>query len=271
MPALPGMDLHAPSRWQAVDFISDLHLQVSEPATFGAWQDYMGRTTADAVFMLGDVFEVWVGDDVLQDTGSFELRCANIVRATARRLPVYFMHGNRDFLMGQALMQHCGATLLPDPTLLHTASGHWLLSHGDALCVDDVDYQAFRQQVRSSAWQADFLTQALAQRQEVARALRARSEAKKREEQEYADVDTPAALAWLNQHGATHLIHGHTHKPGFHQLDATHDRTVLTDWDLAATPPRAEVLRLQCAASASPLLKRLPLDASEISAARPAG
>lgn len=270
MPSLPGMDLHAPSRWQVVDFISDLHLQAAENTTFEAWKDYMGRTAADAVFILGDLFEVWVGDDVLQDTQSFEYRCADILRSTAQRLPVYIQHGNRDFLMGQALMDACSGTLLPDPTLLHTASGRWLLSHGDALCVDDVDYQAFRQQVRSAAWQTEFLAQPLAQRLEIARGLRARSEARKREDVEYADVDTSTALDWLNRHGAEHLIHGHTHKPGAHQLDATHGRIVLTDWDLAAKPPRGEVLRLDCTTGSGPALRRLPLNAPEISVPRPA-
>ena len=244
MPALPGMDLRAPSHWLVVDFISDLHLQAAEPATFQAWQCYMGRTAADAVFILGDLFEVWVGDDVLQDPRSFEHECAAILRGTAQRIPVYLLHGNRDFLMGQSLMDACACTLLPDPTLLHTTSGRWLLSHGDELCVDDVDYQDFRRQVRSPQWQADFLTQPLTQRLDIARGLRARSEARKREELEYADVDTAAALGWLTQYGAEHLIHGHTHKPGFHQLDTTHDRTVLTDWDLLADPPRLSLIHI---------------------------
>lgn len=271
MPTLPGMDLRAPSHWQVVDFISDLHLQAAEPVSFHAWQDYMGRTAADALFILGDLFEVWVGDDVLQDPHSFEHQCTDILRSTAQRIPVYMLHGNRDFLMGQSLMDACACTLLPDPTLLHTVSGRWLLSHGDELCLDDVDYQAFRRQVRSPQWQADFLAQPLAQRLDIARGLRARSEARKREEQEYADVDTAAALHWLKQYDAEHLIHGHTHKPGFHHLDAGCDRTVLTDWDLAAHPPRGEVLRLRCTDAPGPALRRLPLDATEISAARPAG
>lgn len=238
------MELHAPPHWHRIDFISDLHLQASEPQTFEVWRQYLGQTAADAIFILGDLFEVWVGDDVLADASSFEAQCSHVLRQTSQRLPVYLMHGNRDFLMGQALMQACGSTLIPDPTVLQIGSERWLLSHGDALCLDDTEYQNFRAQVRSVAWQGNFLGQPLAQRQEVARGLRSQSEAKKQRGTEYADVDTPAALECLNAWNALHLLHGHTHKPGFHALDATHDRTVLSDWDVGATPSRAEVLRL---------------------------
>ena len=261
------MELRAPSHWQAIDFISDLHLQVSEPETFAAWQDYMARTAADAVFILGDLFEVWVGDDALAQNESFEQLCANTLRASAHKYALFLQHGNRDFLMGRKLSEYCGAPLIPDPTVLITAQGRWLLSHGDALCVDDVEYQAFRRQVRSAAWQADFLAQPLPQRLDVARQLRQQSENRKRQEVDYADVDTQAALNWLLQHQAQHLIHGHTHKPGFHLLDPKHDRTVLSDWDVTATPPRAEVLRLHCdpQALSQPALKRIPWDAPAIS------
>lgn len=262
------MELHAPSHWQRIDFISDLHLQASEPQTFEAWRQYLGQTTADAVFILGDLFEVWVGDDVLTQASSFEAQCSDVLQQTAQRLPVYLMHGNRDFLMGNALMQSCGATLLPDPTVLQIGSTRWLLSHGDALCLDDTDYQTFRAQVRSPEWQRAFLGQTLAARQEIARSLRTQSDAKKHAGTEYADVDTPAALQWLAADKAQHLLHGHTHKPGFHTLDATHDRTVLSDWDLGATPPRAEVLRLSWTVQAKTDIQihRLRPDSPDISA-----
>jgi UDP-2,3-diacylglucosamine hydrolase len=107
------MELTAGPNWQAVDFISDLHLQVSEPATFNVWQRYMQTTSADAVFMLGDLFEVWVGDDVLQEHG-FEQQCAQIVEETSARVPTFFMHGNRDFLVGKDLMSACN-TMLQTP------------------------------------------------------------------------------------------------------------------------------------------------------------
>ena len=264
------MELHAPSHWQRVDFISDLHLQASEPLTFEAWRQYLGQTTADAVFILGDLFEVWVGDDVLANTASFEAECSRVLQQAAQRVPVYIMHGNRDFLMGEALMRACGATLLPDPTVLQIGSTRWLLSHGDALCLDDTEYQVFRAQVRSPEWQLAFLGQSLAGRQDIARSLRSQSEAKKHVETRYADVDTPAALQWLAADNALHLLHGHTHKPGFHTLDAAHDRTVLSDWDLGATPPRSEVLRLSWGphAATGVQVSRLPPDSPEISSPR---
>lgn len=264
------MELHAPSHWQRIDVISDLHLQASEPQTFVAWRQYLGQTSADAVFILGDLFEVWVGDDVLTQSTSFEAECARVLQQTAQRLPVYLMHGNRDFLMGDALMQACGATLLPDPTVLQMGTSRWLLSHGDALCLDDTEYQQFRAQVRSAEWQHSFLSQPLTARQEIARKLRSQSEAKKQTGIEYADVDTGAALQWLAAANATHLLHGHTHKPGFHQLDATHDRTVLSDWDLGAVPPRAEVLRLSWSpgADSGVQVQRLRPDSPEISSPR---
>jgi UDP-2,3-diacylglucosamine hydrolase len=264
------MELRAPSHWQRIDFISDLHLQASEPLTFEAWRQYLGQTTADAVFILGDLFEVWVGDDVLTQGSSFEAECSRVLQKAAQRLPIYIMHGNRDFLMGHALMQSCAATLLPDPTVLQIGSGRWLLSHGDALCLDDTDYQAFRTQVRSPEWQQSFLSQALARRHETARNLRSQSEAKKQVGTEYADVDTPAALQWLSAAGAQHMLHGHTHKPGFHTLDAMHDRTVLSDCDLSAVPPRAQVLRLSWSGQAMSgvQVSRLAPDSLEISSPR---
>ena len=237
------MELTAEPAWQAVDFISDLHLQASEPATFDAWQHYMQTTPADAVFMLGDLFEVWVGDDVLQEHG-FEDQCAQVIKQTATRMPTFFMHGNRDFLVGNDLMTACNTTLLADPAVLTFNHQRWLLSHGDALCLDDVDYMQFRQLVRNADWQQAFLAKPLAERQAIARDLRQQSEARKQKGAEYADVDTNAARQWLQQANSVTLIHGHTHQPAMHDMGDGLRRVVLSDWDAAATPPRAEVLRL---------------------------
>ncbi len=246
-----GSALQAPAHWRHIDFISDLHLQASEPATFESWSNFMLSTSADAVFILGDLFEVWVGDDVvdpvspLQDqAGAFEARCGLILQRTAQRLPVYFMHGNRDFLLGPAFAKACGITLLSDPTVLDFANERWLLSHGDALCLADTDYLKFRAQVRSPKWQSDFLSQPLAQRQAAARALRAQSERLKLGVTSYADLDAQACCEWLHNAHATTLIHGHTHKPADHDLPHGLKRITLSDWDAAASPPRAEVLRL---------------------------
>ena len=228
---------------KSVDFISDLHLQASEPATFSAWQRYMQSTPADAVFILGDLFEVWVGDDLLEERG-FEYQCAQVIKQTAARVPTFFMHGNRDFLVGNDLMTACNTTLLADPTVLNFNHQRWLLSHGDALCLDDVDYMQFRQQVRSAYWQQAFLAKPLAERQAIARDLRQQSEARKSSGADYADVDENTARQWLQQAESATLIHGHTHKPAMHDMGDGLQRVVLSDWDAAATLPRAEVLRL---------------------------
>jgi UDP-2,3-diacylglucosamine hydrolase len=255
------MELKAPPAWQCAEFISDLHLQASEMPTFLAWADYMQSTQADALFILGDLFEVWVGDDAAQVAGSFEAQCVSILRQTGERLALFIMQGNRDFLMGPALMQACHATALPDPSVLTFAGQRWLLSHGDALCVDDLEYQAFRQQVRSVDWQTNFLSKPLDQRQQIARGIRQASTSKKLADTTYADVDSAVALELLHTSGAQYLLHGHTHQPGHHVLAPGMVRTVLSDWDLGATPPRAEVLRISTAATGTAVPIRLPATA----------
>jgi UDP-2,3-diacylglucosamine hydrolase len=243
-PTLPRFaELDAPANWRTVDFISDLHLQASEPATFDAWRRYMTATTADSVFILGDLFEVWVGDDVIALPG-FEADCAAVMHARAQRTPVFFMHGNRDFLVRDGLMAATGATLLHDPTVLVFNHQRFLLTHGDALCLDDHEYMVFRAQVRTPHWQQQFLAQPLVQRQAVARSLRDASESRKRAASDYADLDTAAARSWLTAAQASVMIHGHTHKPAEHDLSGGLQRVVLSDWDAVAQPQRLEVMRL---------------------------
>lgn len=249
--ALPRQ-VSAPPQWRAVDFISDLHLQASQYATFKAWQGYMARTPADALFILGDLFEVWVGDDMASAPADpqtdFVRQCQAVLQATEQRLPVYFIHGNRDFLLGQTFAKAAGMSLLQDPCVLEFDQQRWLLSHGDELCLGDVDYQQFRQHVRSGTWQQDFLAKPLSERQAIAQALRAQSTSRKSSGVSYADVDETLALQWLQQAQASTLIHGHTHRPADHQLGSSHGRSlrrlVLIDWDAEATPPRLQVLRL---------------------------
>jgi UDP-2,3-diacylglucosamine hydrolase len=144
--------------------------------------------------------------------------------------------------------------LLADPTVLALHGRRWLLSHGDALCLADVDYLRFRAEVRTAAWQEAFLARPLAERRAIARGLRSESEARKQSGAEYADADSDAARAWLQAAGASTLIHGHTHRPADHDLGQGLARVVLSDWDLQATPPRAEALRLSAAGAA-----RVPL------------
>ncbi|HSI52993.1 MAG TPA: UDP-2,3-diacylglucosamine diphosphatase [Ramlibacter sp.] len=245
-PAVPHFtELQAPLSWRTADFISDLHLEAGEPETFEAWRRYMAATPADAVFILGDLFEVWVGDDAAAAPG-FASDCAAVLKAAAAVRPVFFMHGNRDFLVGDGFLRSCNVTLLPDPTVFGFAGRRWLLTHGDALCLADTDYMKFRDLVRSPGWQRDFLAQPLAQRQAIAREIRGESESRKRKATVYADVDEAFALAWLEAADAQAMIHGHTHKPADHALGQG-GRTVLSDWDAAAHPPRLEALRLTAA------------------------
>jgi UDP-2,3-diacylglucosamine hydrolase len=246
IPALPRFaELTAPPGWRTVEFISDLHLQLEEPSTFETWRRYMAATRADALFILGDLFEVWVGDDIALQPG-FAADCAAVLQAATRRMPVFIMHGNRDFLMGDGMVRSCGANLLADPSVLGFAGRRWLLTHGDELCLADTDYMRFRAQVRAPSWQREFLAKPLAQRQAIGRELRAQSEARKRAAGgvEYADVDEPHALAWLEAADAQAMIHGHTHRPADHLLPDGRMRIVLSDWDAAALPLRTEVLRL---------------------------
>jgi UDP-2,3-diacylglucosamine hydrolase len=231
--------------WQTVDLLSDVHLHPGAPRTFNAWRSHLLQTPADAVLILGDLFEVWVGDD--SRNSGFERECAEILALTSKRCVVGFMAGNRDFLVGTDMLAECGVRRLADPTLLSAWGRRYLLTHGDALCLADVDYQRFRAQVRSKAWQSDFLSRPLTERRQLARAMRdasAANQAARPTEEPWADVDELAACDWLNAAKAEVLIHGHTHRPGVVALPGGRKRLVLSDWDLDGEPNRASVLRL---------------------------
>ena len=230
----------APSDWRMVDFLSDVHLDASEVATFNAWANHLNTTPANALFILGDLFEVWIGDDT-QDP--FHLQCMEVLRTTAKRIPVFFMCGNRDFLVGSHWLQSTGVQGMQDPYVLELAKQKVLLSHGDALCIDDTDYMAFRKQVRSSAWQESFLAKPLSERQQIAKDLRTQSKARQQKQTDYVDVDANTARVWLHENDCKLLIHGHTHRPASHDLGNGLSRMVLSDWEALATPPRLEVLR----------------------------
>ena len=242
--ALPAFfEFNAPPHWQAVDFISDLHLSEAMPRTFDAWAAHLLHTRADAVFILGDLFEVWLGDDAR--ACAFERRCVDVLAEAARHRVVAMMVGNRDFLLGAAALQACGMTGLPDPTVLAAWGRRTLLSHGDALCLGDRPYQAFRREVRSSAWQAAFLARPLADRVRLAAEMRSASAARQRFDGDArADVDSIEAVRWMRAVAAGELVHGHTHRPGSNLLAPGFTRHVLSDWDLDSAR-RAEVLRLR--------------------------
>ena len=249
MTAAPAFGvLDAPESWRTVDLISDLHLRPEEPATFEAWARYMAHTQADAVIILGDLFEAWVGDDAAAP-GSFKARCGQALDACPATLA--FMRGNRDFLVGGDFLARHRVRDLSDPTVLVWGAQRWVLSHGDLLCTDDVAYQQFRQQVRSSNWQRAFLARPLPERQAIARQMREHSEARHAASAPAAWAHTNAELArqWLQAAGAAMLIHGHTHQPADHALGVGADgsaltQVVLSDWHVDGGTRRAQVLRL---------------------------
>jgi UDP-2,3-diacylglucosamine hydrolase len=232
-----------------VDFIADLHLHAGEPDVAHAWQRYLLGTPADAVFILGDLFEVWAGDDAALPRESFAFHCGQVLHAAAARAALYFMPGNRDFLVGPAFLQQAQVHMLPDPTALAFAGRRWLLSHGDALCLADTEYQQFRALVRSQPWQAQMLARPLAEREAVARQMRAHSTRHQHaDDYQSADVDTAAAIAWLRAARAGTLIHGHTHRPADHVLAGSGNPPLrcvaLADWQLQDGNLHAQVLRL---------------------------
>jgi len=232
----------APASWRAIDFISDLHLSDAMPATFAAFEAHLACSAADAIFLLGDLFELWVGDDARHEP--FAQRCVVALRNAASRLTLAVMVGNRDFLIGTDLLADCGAIALADPTRLDAFGQRWLLSHGDALCVADTEYQGFRRLVRSASWQQSFLARPLAERLQVAREIREASETRRRfDGARFADVDAALARDWLRNAGASTLVHGHTHRPGSQTWPDGLGRHVLSDWDLDHAQ-RAQVLRL---------------------------
>jgi UDP-2,3-diacylglucosamine hydrolase len=245
-PPLPGLyELAAPTDWRVIDLVSDLHLGPDTPRTLEAFACHLRHTTADAVLILGDLFEVWIGDDARDRP--FEGRCLDLLAEAGSRLRLAIMVGNRDFLLGTQMLRDCGALGLPDPTLLIAWGRRLLLTHGDALCLEDEDYQRFRAEVRSPDWRDAALARPLAEREALARTIRSASEARKRgmpDPSLWADVDAAAAVAWLHAAGAPEMVHGHTHRPGSGLLAPGFKRHVLSDWDLDGPAPRAEVMRL---------------------------
>jgi UDP-2,3-diacylglucosamine hydrolase len=217
-------------------FISDLHLCVSRPHITEAFIRFLTETAiqAEALYVLGDLFEYWAGDDDLIDP--FNLSIAKAFHDLSQQnTKLYLMHGNRDFLMNDAFCQASGMTLLPDPTLVDIKGETYLLSHGDALCTDDADYQVMRQQFRNTDWQHEFLSQPLATRKGIIEQIRLQSEQEKSKKSAMImDVNADAVSAVLREHAYPKtFIHGHTHRPATHQLivdDQAITRWVLGDW-----------------------------------------
>ena len=236
----------APAGWRAIDFLSDLHLSSQTPRTFEALARHLAHTPADAVFILGDLFEAWVGDDARHE--GFEADCTAMLREAAARRPIAFMHGNRDFLIGADFLQSCGLRPLADPTLLRAFGQRLLLTHGDLLCTGDVDYQRYRSQVRTPQWQAAFLARPSNERRIAVSQMREQSRQHQAQQaaaaQDFFDVDAGSAAAWLRAAGASILLHGHTHRPATHAIAPGLVRHVLSDWDFDASGvARGDVLR----------------------------
>jgi len=245
LPTYPGAPtFDAPPSWRCIDFISDLHLHEGLPRTTEALARHLADTPADAVFILGDLFEAWVGDDMRQEP--HEAHCLDFLRQAASRLWLGIMVGNRDFLLGDAFLSDCNAHRLPDPTVLNAFGERALLIHGDELCLADEKYLQFRDQVRQPPWQQAFLSSPLTARLAQARQMRAASQAHQQDQNEaqHADVDEAAASLWMAASDCKTLIHGHTHRPAT-QAFGQGVRHVLSDWDLDHAAPRAEVLRWQ--------------------------
>jgi UDP-2,3-diacylglucosamine hydrolase len=216
-------------------FISDLHLIQDRPLAnerfFAFLEDQAGA--ADALYILGDFFEYWIGDDDLADP--FHAVIAGLLRDLTRGgTSLFLMHGNRDFLIGKDFCKATGARLLDDPSVVTFGSEKILLMHGDTLCTDDHDYQAWRRTARSAAWQKEVLGKSIARRREVTVGLREKSrQVIRAKPAQIMDVNDGAVREALARHGVRKLIHGHTHRPGRHALQVNGvgcERWVLPDW-----------------------------------------
>ena len=216
-------------------FISDLHLSPDTPAATGTLLHFLRETApaADALYVLGDLFEYWIGDEGLAQPFAQEVAAAFLALANGG-VPVYFMHGNRDFLLGERFALASGMKLLNDPTVVDLYGTPTVLMHGDTLCSDDVEYQKFRAMVRNPAWQQAFLAKPLEERVRMAREVRGKSEqAKQVKDMTIMDVTPETVEAAFRAHNYARLIHGHTHRPARHEhmVDGHgSERWVLADW-----------------------------------------
>ena len=229
---------------QSALLISDLHLTPSMPLTAQRFFDFCQKEarSVEAVFIMGDLFEYWLGDDA-NASSPFHQEVRNALVSLSAKVKLFYLHGNRDFLLGPQYLKKTGMTLLPDPCLVKIAGQDYVLSHGDALCTADIGYQVFRKWTRKRWVQKLFLKLPLQWRRSIANQLRRNSALKYRRASRYApanrsiqmDITTSACATLIDKHAIDRLIHGHTHMPGHHheQLgDTRWQRWVLSDWDL---------------------------------------
>lgn len=225
----------------AIWFASDLHLTALEDPVFERFSEFCERVgeAGGTLYLLGDLFEAWVGDD---EDGELAEAVAGVLRALAARgVDLAFAHGNRDFLLGPGYAQRCGMRLLAEVEVIGLAGRKVALLHGDTLCSDDVEYQTVRRQLRDPAWQRQFLGQPLGARRRFAAQARARSAAHTAmAAAEIMDVNAAAVEALYGALGVEWIIHGHTHRPGVHEFAAGRRRIVLGDWGRHASWLRVE-------------------------------
>ena len=215
---------------KATLFISDLHLHPQRPATLRAFAQFLqNHSHCQRLFILGDLFDVWVGDD---DNSDIALEVAKLLQNFSDAGPeLFIMQGNRDFLLGDEFCLRAGGRLLPDPVVIDLQGTPTLLMHGDSLCTADAEYQAFRKMVRDPKWRAETLSHSLAERRDLAKKLRSKSkESNSLKAIDIMDVSESAVVNAMHAHGVKQLIHGHTHRPARHH-ESSGTRWVLGDWD----------------------------------------
>jgi UDP-2,3-diacylglucosamine hydrolase len=217
-------------------FISDLHLADERPEINAIFFRFLDETagTADALYILGDLFEYWVGDDQLDHDPLARAVVDSLRRVSDGGTRVFFMHGNRDFLIGKRFAREAGLTILADPTLIELYDQRVLLMHGDTLCTDDIAYQKFRAQTRTREWKSATLAQPYKARQQLAQSIRTQSDTEKSQKaEEIMDVTEATVEEVFRQHHYPLMIHGHTHRPATHRFlidGRACERWVLADW-----------------------------------------
>lgn len=246
-------------------FVSDLHLQESLPRTTQAFftflRDY--ATKAQQLYLLGDVFEYWSGDDAI--VKPYNRRVVDAIRQVSDAgVSVFWTAGNRDFLVGENFARATGAVLLPDPFVANIAAQQIVLTHGDAQCTDDVPYMAFRAMVRDPDWQRAFLLQPLTQREKIIEGMRNESrQAQRGKSYDILDVNAAATASLFHATGTSVMIHGHTHRPARHEYrdnGAKCVRYVLPDWDCDADPKRGGWIAI----GADGVIRRFGVDGSDL-------
>jgi len=222
---------------------ADLHLGPDTPATIEAFLAFLEAAPEDAASLLlpGDIFDAWIGDDVIHIAPEWLAGVLSGLQHAAARLPIWIGRGNRDFLISEKLAAATGTHLLPDSARLQTQAGPVLLSHGDEYCLDDIAYQQFRTMVRNPQWQAQFLAKSIPERLAMAQEARAGSiQANSQKSMEIMDVNQDAIEAAFRSTGLSIMVHGHTHRPARHaiEVDGRHcERWVLPDWDCDHADP----------------------------------